>query len=340
MSFVKIEAKRRIDKDNKLMKIDKFIDWSLIKNQIKGLYKYETNGELGTEPYDVLKMFKALLLAQWYSLSDPALEEALKIRLDFLLFTDFEDEVPDETTLCRFRNRLISKGLDKKLFEEVNRQLQAHGLMLEKARGAIIDATIIESSNRPKKVVEIYEDRNEEQNETNNNQNKESVMIESESKDPDAKWLKKGKKNYFGYKSFTVVDADIPFIRNVKVEPANKYEAHIIRDMIDDIKTERLYGDKAYSTEENNQKLEDKKIKNGLMCKAYKGNILSKRDKQRNKIISRTRYKVEQCFGTIKRLFQFSRASYATKAKVEAQFIFKAICYNLLKASNMCLVAE
>ena len=54
-------------------------------------------------------MFKAVLLGQWYSLSDPELEEALTVRLDFMMFTDLESNVPDETTLCRFRNLLIKK---------------------------------------------------------------------------------------------------------------------------------------------------------------------------------------------------------------------------------------
>lgn len=53
-------------------------------------------------------MFKALLLQSWHSLSDPELEEALRVRIDFMLFTGMgiENEVPDETTICRFRNKL------------------------------------------------------------------------------------------------------------------------------------------------------------------------------------------------------------------------------------------
>ncbi|OED34534.1 transposase, partial [PVC group bacterium (ex Bugula neritina AB1)] len=31
-------------------------------------------------------MFKAVLLGQWYSLSDPNLEESLALRLDFIMF--------------------------------------------------------------------------------------------------------------------------------------------------------------------------------------------------------------------------------------------------------------
>jgi len=47
-------------------------------------------------------MFKVILLSQWYNLSDMGLEEALRVRLDFILFTGFEVEtkVTDHSTLC------------------------------------------------------------------------------------------------------------------------------------------------------------------------------------------------------------------------------------------------
>ncbi|MCC8997569.1 MAG: transposase [Nitrosomonas sp.] len=62
------------------------------------------------EPFDVLLMFKAILLGQWHSLSDAALEQTLCVRIDFLRFCglSLSDAIPDETTLCRFRNRLLT----------------------------------------------------------------------------------------------------------------------------------------------------------------------------------------------------------------------------------------
>ena len=70
-------------------------------------------------------MFKAMVLQAWHSLSDPELENSLRVRMDFMMFTGFDmlEEVPDETTLCRFRNKLIAKGPDRILFSEINRQL-------------------------------------------------------------------------------------------------------------------------------------------------------------------------------------------------------------------------
>ena len=126
-SFFSFSALGRLSKDNLLVKLNKLLDWKRIEKRLKGLYKLEIQDKGGERPYDPLKMFKATLLGQWYSLSDPALEESLRVRLDFMLFTGFElldGDVPDETTICRFRNRLIDKRLDKKLFREINSQLE------------------------------------------------------------------------------------------------------------------------------------------------------------------------------------------------------------------------
>ena len=98
-----------------------------------------------------------------------------------MVFTGFElgERVPDETTLCRFRNKLIEKNFHEKLFQEVNRQLEAHGIKVKKSEGSLLDATIITSGARPRKTLESDK--------------------ASDSKDPDANWLKKGKKSFFGY---------------------------------------------------------------------------------------------------------------------------------------------
>lgn len=270
-------------------------------------------------------MFKAILLGQWHTLSDPELEEALSVRIDFMIFTGFEldDDIPDSTTLCRFRNILIHQGLDKKLFKELNSQLEHLGLKLEKAKGAVVDATIIESSARPRKTINIENDREE---------TGKKPEIE-ESKDPDATWLKKGKNSYFGYKGFMVTDSEDGFIQTVHLESANEAEIDKLVKILPEISCERVYADKGYSSQ-NNRKLLQGKFKDGIMHKAQKNKPLTERQKTVNKLISQKRFIVEQGFGTLKRVFSFTRAAYTTKIKVRAQFTFKTICFNLLKATN------
>ena len=68
--------------------------------------------------------------------------------------------IPDETTFCRFRNKLIESGKFEKLFNEINHQLEEHGLKIKNADVAIVDATIISANARPRKVIEADEDDN------------------------------------------------------------------------------------------------------------------------------------------------------------------------------------
>lgn len=76
----------------------------------------------GNSSYDKIAMFKLILLGQWNNLSDPELEYALRVRLDFISFCgfDIDGDTPDHSTICRFRNKLIDMGLMNKLLDEVN----------------------------------------------------------------------------------------------------------------------------------------------------------------------------------------------------------------------------
>jgi hypothetical protein len=79
----------------------------------------------------------------------------------FMIFSRFDLGVwtHDETTICRFRDSLILKGLDKHIFEEIDNQLEATGLKVKNARGAEVGGMIIESSEWPGKFINIKNDR-------------------------------------------------------------------------------------------------------------------------------------------------------------------------------------
>ena len=116
LSFGSIEMEKRVRRESTLMKVCALLDWESFREQLSGLYKREASKAGGQAPFDVLMMWKAVLLGQWHSLSDPKLEEALRVRIDFMHFCGLtlSDDVPDETTLCRFHNRLIAtRKLDK-----------------------------------------------------------------------------------------------------------------------------------------------------------------------------------------------------------------------------------
>ena len=101
----------------------------------------------GRPAYPLLSMFKAVLLGQWHSLSDPELEHSLITRIDFNLFCRFNElSIPDYSTLCRYRNWLAQDNTLSELLELINRQLTEKGLKVEKASAAVIDATIIQTA--------------------------------------------------------------------------------------------------------------------------------------------------------------------------------------------------
>jgi transposase, IS5 family len=157
-------------------------------------------------------LFKCLLIGQWHGLSDPKLERAPKVRLDFMLFCGLglHAPVPDEATHCRFRNALVKGGVYDDLLGEVCRQLEDHGLKLKAAEAAIVDATLVESAARPRSHIDPPQDRAEG--------DAPDVPDMRFSADPDARWVKKGSKSTLGYKPFACVDED-GYIDRVHTKP-------------------------------------------------------------------------------------------------------------------------
>lgn len=371
-SFASLELAQRINKQSALSKVDALIDWESLRPALSDLHKRDQrrhalsmsklaaspkrkdspNHQGGQTPFDPVMMFKAILLGQWHSLSDPKLEEALTVRIDFLQFCQLSlnDPIPDETTLCRFRNKLIHAGKLEGLLKQVNAQLQGHGLMVKNAPAAIIDATLIVSAARPRGEHIIEHDDNQTQNQppsqnANTNTNTNTAVTPSSttrlSADTDATWLKKGKRSTFGYRSYAAVDGQDGYIRATHSRPANESEfQHLAPTLAGiDYQPQRTYADKGFSSKDNRAHLHSQGIKSGLMHRANKHKPLSKRQHSANKIMSKTRWIVEQAFGTVKRRFQFIRASYFGLDKVQGQFTMKAMCYNLLKAANkICLI--
>jgi len=137
-------------------KIDALIDW----RPIEALLDKELDRRpdaVGNPAYPALGMFKALLLQSWYDLSDRELSENLEDRISFSHFCGFslDHEVPDNSTICRFRNHLHAKGLAQPLLDMINAQIEAGGLEIK--AGIIVDASLVESSRRPRKRQDVIE---------------------------------------------------------------------------------------------------------------------------------------------------------------------------------------
>ena len=95
---------------NVLRTVDAALDWSAISVLPKNGLKRSGRGPEG---YKQITLFKCLLIGQWHNLSDPKLEQGLRVRIDFRLVTglDLQGLIgSDETTHCRFRKALVKAG--------------------------------------------------------------------------------------------------------------------------------------------------------------------------------------------------------------------------------------
>ena len=314
-----------------LDEVDRIIDWVPIERVLQRRLRRRRDA-VGNPAYPALSMFKVLLLQRWYNLSDRGMEEALADRISFRRFAgfSFEYDTPDSTTICRFRNHLMERGLDQELFELLGRQLEAQGVVIK--QGAIVDASIIVSSRRPRKV-EVVEAREEGEGEDPGYQ-----VSTRYSGDVEASWTIKAKRPSYGYKLHMATDAEHGFILGGHVTPANRSETKELMAVVEESGVPRgamVLADKGYASHKNRMALEERGLTDGIMYKAGRGKKLSEAERLMNRVISRLRGKVERAFGTLKRDYGFHRTRYLGCAKVKLEFLLNAMAFNLKKAALM-----
>ena len=205
----------------RLERITGTIDWSVL-DDLLGELRASRTGRPGWPP---LAMLKALLLAQWYGLSDPELEDALADRLSFRRFVGLplDGGVPDETTLCRFRNELVRRGLTERLLAAVDAQLAGRGLVLK--RGTLIDASLVEADADVRKGPDG-----------------QPVTVE-----PEAGFAKRRGKAFFGFKAHLAVDEGSGLVRRAVLTPANVNES-VVADALPIGDEAAIYADKGYDS--------------------------------------------------------------------------------------------
>ena len=260
---------RRLGVNETLDQIGSLLKWYRFEKALARLHAAPT----GRPAYASLAMFKALLLAQWYGLSDEALEETLNDRLSFRRFAGFglDEDTPDHTTFCRFRNDLAAAGLTAKLFEEVNRQLDRLGLVLR--RGTLIDATLVEAATRPP-----------------------AFDSDDEPLDSDARFGKRqaGRSgSSYGFKAHVGVDQGSGLIRKALLTPANVNET-VVADALMAGDERAVYADAAYDTHERRAALRARGVKDGIIHRPNKHHpTLPPRQLRRNRAIASIRARVE-----------------------------------------------
>jgi len=290
-SFIEAFLAPGFGRNEKLERIAGLIDWS----RLEVLATSVRAGETGRPPYAPLAMLKALLLQQWYGLSDPGLEEALLDRVSFRRFCGFalDAATPDETTLCRFRNALKEAGLGEALFGEVLGQLERAGFVVK--TGTLIDATLVRSSGRTPPSGSTP--KGEESRSAH---------------DPDANWTRQGKNRnlFFGYKAHIGVDQGSGLVRRRVLTPAKVYESEVAEALI--VGDEKaIYADKAYEKKARRAALKARRIKDRIQHRRNKHlQRLPYWQNLRNKLIGRVRAGVERSFSVLKGRYGLDRMRY------------------------------
>ncbi len=311
--------------------MNQLLDWGAIK---KAIDKYYTKGKsaTGTPAYDGLLLFKVCLLQTWYGLSDYEVEDRINDSISFSYFCGMSiDQIaPDHSTISRFRTLMTKKKAYDKLFKEINRQLEKHQIIVK--TGAIVDASVIDTPLRPKgkSNYKVTEDREDEQE-------MEVKKEYSSNVDTDARWLKKRGKYHFGYKKHHVTD-DEGLVLGVLTTTASTNEVANLDEVLDTADLPKhipLKADKGYQSKKNAAILKERKLKNHILKKAQKNKPLTKWESRFNKLVGKTRFKVERTFGGIKRWFLGGIARYRGIEKMHTQNLMEAICYNLYRSPRI-----
>jgi transposase, IS5 family len=305
-----------------LQRVLELVDWRTVEALLSGL----RSGTMGAPAYPSLALFKALLLQQWYGLSDPGLEEALVDRLSFRHFLglSLSEPVPDHSTLWRFREQLAKSGLAERAFALITTQIEKSGFVLR--RGTLIDASLVRSAVNPPgpPAGTLPPDAD----------GRPASKLVRSPLDPEAAWTHKEGKYYFGYKMHVGMDQDSRIIRRLDFTPANVNDT-VIADALICGDEAIVYADKAYDSQARRVRLEAMGIRDGIMRRNGRWHQLGSWAVRRNAVLRHRRAPVEPLFALLKRVYGFARARYRGLIRNATAFQLAATAINLQRWARM-----
>ena len=293
------DEERRLDKlselGDSLEKLNDVIDWELFRPILdKGMAKMKDKpkGPGGRPPYDYVLLFKILVLARLFNLSDDQTEYQINDRMSFMRFLGLglSDRVPDAKTIWLFRDTLTKANIIEDLFVAFNHMLENKGIITHS--GTIIDATFVDAprqrnSRKDNETIRSGKTPEEWLDDTPKAKHKLAQ------KDVDARWTIKNNERHYGYKNHAKVDADSKIITAYEVTSASVHDSQVFLDLIDN-KDTNIYADSAYTHLATQLPIGTTA---NISEKGYRGHPLTEKQKQSNRIKAKVRCRIEHVFG-------------------------------------------
>lgn len=290
-----------------LERVNALIDWPRVERQLMGLYCAD-NGRPGHNP---LGLFKALLLEQWYQLSDAKAEEELKDRLSFRQFIGLRggENPPDETTLVRFRAKLRTHHLAATLFTLIRDQLRANHTEVRQGKVLLADATLVEApyGTQPK------------------------------GRDNNGDFVRRGKLLTKGYKAHLFRNQRDGLIETGLLTVASCHESRFLEDALQQVSgpVTAVIADKGYASSERKRLFRQRGIYYGVLEKRWRHQgRLSQKQQQKNRRLIPIRAKVERPFAVLKQAFGWVRVRYFGLARNASHLWQLCLAFNLQLMAN------
>ena len=333
LSFADLEIAGILEKSRTqgyLGEIDRIVDWAPIEQLLQKGYPVGQSS-LGNRAYQPLVLLKGALLQKWYGIdSDPELENQINDRLSFKRFIGIplRQSAPDHSLISRFRKR-ISPTVMEKIHRELLQQFSRKGYSIE--GGMAIDARLVKSSTRPKSNEKISDEQaKRETAEGNLDRTGKPLKYKS---DIDSNWTIRDDEPFYGMKEHAAIDVESGLILSTYMSKASEHDTKYfqsiaVRGMHGREMPPKAYADKGYCSQDNREFLQMNRIADGIMRKDYPNAKLTDLEHERNKEISKIRYKIEQYFGISERHMGGGRARFTTLIKEHWNRLCQVMAFN------------
>lgn len=322
---------QKLNERDALLWLDRLIDWEAFRGTLDQCREKKRKSAAGRKSYDVIMMFKGLVLQHLYNLADDELEFQIRDRYSFCRFLGLnpEDQVPDAKTFWLFREQLTGKKLIKPLFEDFNLQLEEKGFKARK--GQIVDASLISTPiqrNSREENTQIKAGKTPERF-------KENPNLERQ-KDVDARWTEKNGQKYYGYKDHVSVDVEHKLIRDYEVTSAEVHDSQVFYELLSENTSKDVWADSAYHSEENELMLAADDYRSHVHTKGKRNQPLNERQKEANRRRSKTRARIEHVFGSMENEQggMFIRVIGLARAKTKIGLM--NLVYNIRRCVTLC----